>query len=353
MSSTVVENVEPVDDRLEIVLRDPFLNSRQIKLGFVGVALLWLAPLTYSIQGTLNEAHYNSSGFVLLLTFSGLGSLGFLIFLLTQIKRVHRLVITPSAIEIRRHSETKTLRTDDISEISVATLRGLQKRASLVVSITLGRSNSETFSLSASELITSGQLSVLLDGLRSLKKPLIDVQKALYALRIGLDLPNNFELFDLQEQLGDERIRIKIFEGNERTDRFILTRGHILIWVAVLGLCSALVFIYQKGSSSLFPIAITLPILFQIFQKPLWLVVGRDGIGVWSNGTFAYGMPLKALRSIRFEESSVLRDDNRPKVIFQFLNGEELRFELKPRTPEDRETLRQIAQEFKELKHGD
>jgi hypothetical protein len=41
------------------------------------------------------------------------------------------------------------------------------------------------------------------------------------------------------------------------------------------------------------------------------------------------------------------------KASIRLLNGEELRFELKPSKPEDRETLRQIAQEFKELKHGD
>lgn len=262
-------------------------------------------------------------------------------------------MITPSAIEFTKNRETKTLLIEEISEISLTIQSGLRKNASLVIQITLAQGAAETLILSASELIASGQLSLLLDGLRSLKKPLIDAQKALYAIQSCFELPGPLEQFEFQNQLGDERVRIKIYEGNERTKRFRLTRGQFLIWIAVLGLCAALAFIYEQASSALFPIAIALPAFFLLLQKPLWLVVGTERIGVWSNGTFAYGMPLKALRSIRFEESSVLRDDNRPKVIFQFLNGEELRFELKPRTPEDRETLRQFAKEFKELKHGD
>lgn len=66
MSSTVVENTENPAERLEIVLRDPFMNLQQIKIGFFAVVLLYLAPVVYKLLEILNDTTFSRSGTILL-----------------------------------------------------------------------------------------------------------------------------------------------------------------------------------------------------------------------------------------------------------------------------------------------
>jgi hypothetical protein len=89
------------------------------------------------------------------------------------------------------------------------------------------------------------------------------------------------------------------------------------------------------------------------FEKPLQLVIGSHGVGILSKGELVYGLPFEGLQSMSFLPSRISPEKGLVKGAQIFLSGDKFEYDLKTLCPEDKATLAQITQEFKELKHGD
>lgn len=353
MDSTVTENMETTDDRLEIVLRDPSKLLHDIKPGLILLAIPWTITIGYRILQVVAPTVYKHSIGFIFLCLSSLASLFLMLVIALYLKRIQRLRINDSEIVIAKGESAKRINTADISEIIVETPKTYFATDSLVLKLVLTSGKSERIPLNARDLLKARQLEPLLTSLESLGKPINPTRRLSHLLRVRFGSNDLSEQTTLADLVGTERVKTTIFEGSEEFERLTITPNQGLVIGAVFSLLLFVGPALQWHTIAIFlPIAF-FPLVFVALQKPLYFVVGNKGIGVWTDGRYAYVLPFNQLQTLRFTESVINREEGMMKASIRFLDGEELRFELKVRTPEDRETLRQIAQEFKELKHGD
>jgi hypothetical protein len=83
MSSTVIENTQPTDDRLEIVVRERSTLVRQLTLAGIGVRLPWAITLAYRIQRLNSPNSFSASLNIFFLGLSALASMAFFVYLAT------------------------------------------------------------------------------------------------------------------------------------------------------------------------------------------------------------------------------------------------------------------------------
>ncbi len=353
MSSTVIEKVEPVDDPLEIVIRERSTSVRQIKRDLLVVAAPWLLTISYGVLRILIPTLSSSYLNLVLLVGSSLISIGYFFLLFFRLGRIEHLSIDPKSLVFSSKLNTRTIEVATVSEINIEAPTTISDADSLLLKINLTSGKRELVYLDAGELIRSRQIDSLFDKLQSLGVPVNNRYRALHLLRLRSCAGHAVEQSSMTDALGEERLRIKVYEGTDRADRFSLTPNQSISIGALAFVLVVISPIFHWHSSAIYLPVLCLYLCFQFLLKPLWLVVGTKGVGMWTDGKFAYGLPFKDLQSVRFTDSRINREEGLMKASIRLRNGEELRFELKPNKPEDRETLRQIAQEFKELKHGD
>lgn len=354
MSSTVIEKTQPTDDRLEIVVRKatPLPLLRRVSL--VAMGSVWLPTLAYSLYGIYFPEQRSQTVFLALLFFSGFVPLLYFFIELHYLGTLLRVIVGPQQLVILRDGLRLDLSPDDIKAIEVDAIKTDLLGRTLELTINLVTGVVHTVKLNPVTLLRNNQLGALFSCLEALGKPVRHSQETLQMLRLRLP---EFEPLDpllARDAIGEERVRLTITKQPDHARR-VMSFSHPFPLLAIfnVALFTLLWFLipFKIATLVLFSLALYASALY--CQKAVQMIVGTKGLGIAMEGRYALAFAFKDLQTVRFTDSKLRQDIQIVKASIRLLNGEELRFELSPSKPEDRETLRQIAQEFKELKHGD
>ncbi len=339
-------------DRLEIVFRDEQDDQRERRSNAIIDALIVLALSGSIIHSLITGSPKIAIGSGVLLT-------GYILVRIWMMRNewhrtiIRRITFLEDGLLLSSRERDIRLRNEEIKHIYIGESLVNLSPTRLSGNIITHAGETYSFTTTFQRAIEDGSLFVLLERLKT-KPYFVEGIDSLFAI-IQLRFPETRPVDSRgpNAQIGHERLTL-LFKPEPRLDqaRFHPTKAQVAIWIT---LCLALFVLtgHFKGAPLwIYPIAISFRSVVLFLDKPLQLIVGSKGLGIRSKGELVYRVSFEQLQSMSFIPSRISPEKGLVKGSIVFLSGDKLEVDLKMLRPEDKATLTQVVQEFKELKHG-